>query len=483
MSKWWKICLSVVIFLGLVLRLQSFHILPIDGHAMRQTDTESVAYNFAFGNPNILYPQNSLIRPVTNTDAYFFLEFPAYEYSIGLLYRLFGWHVELARLFNFALYVATALSLFWFTRKIFKSQSVAFFATTFFVFAPGSIFFLGHAIHPDVFAICMYMVSLAAFVRWKEIKKVRWLVLSLLSLSLSVATRPFILIGLSAYMFLLWTMKSAYWEYLLYLFSASGLYGFWKLWQMRFKSADSSWENWILDGRNGLFTYGVFVDRLLLKNVIGEVMGKVMSFFAGLGLVSYFIKREKALLFVFAWLLFVPVYWVVVPNGNIIHQYYADVFIIPVTMLAGYGLSRSVSFVWSKNKLLGFGLATLVILVTVYNGYRTSRYYFLDTIPAGQAEIAREIDTVLPKSAKLVYLAKDNPVPFSLYHRKGWMLGYYPLDVDPTAKSVLLIKSYGAEYIVAGNGNTDLSQEELNILKKNTELIYTSEWIQVYKYR
>ena len=90
----WKLFLIITIVLGLLVRFQNFHLLPIDGHAMRQTDTESVAYNLAFRNHNILYPQNSLIRPITNTNSYFFLEFPAYQYSISLLYRLFGWHID-----------------------------------------------------------------------------------------------------------------------------------------------------------------------------------------------------------------------------------------------------------------------------------------------------------------------------------------------------------------------------------------------------
>ncbi len=473
----------ITIVLGLILRLQSFHILPIDGHAMRQTDTESVAYNLAFRNHNILYPQNSLIRPVTNKDAYFFLEFPAYEYTVSLLYRLFGWHIELARIVNLALYTISALSLFWFTKKIFNSSSIAFFTAFFYVFSPGSIFFLGHAIHPDVFAICTYLVSLAAYLRWKERHKARWLVVSLFSLSLSVATRPFILIGLPAYLLLLWTMKSAYWEYLLYLFSSPLIYGFWKLWQLRFKSADSSWENWVLDGRKGLFTYGIFIKQLILKNVVGEVMGKITSFFAGLGIVNYLFKRDRALLFVSAWLLFVPVYWLIVPNGNIIHQYYADIYIIPVVMLAGYGLSHLLRYIWLNNKLACYGLAFLVTLLTIYNGYHTSRYYFLDTISDNQQQIAKEIDRAIPSSAKIVYLAIDNSVPFSLYHRKGWMLGYYPLDVDPNAERILSLKSYGAEYIISGKDNMDLPQEEFNILVKSTDLVYSSERIQVYKYR
>jgi hypothetical protein len=255
------------------------------------------------------------------------------------------------------------------------------------------------------------------------------------------------------------------------------------LWQLRFKSADASWENWILGGRDGLFTYSVFTDRLIFKNVVGEVMGKVTSFFAGLGLFAYLLKRNKALLFVLVWLLFVPLYWLIVPNGNIIHQYYADVYIIPVVMLAGYGLSYLLSLIWSKNKLAGLGLALLAILLTLYNGYRTSHYYFIDKISSDQQEIANEINKALPQSAKLVYLARDNPMPFSLYHRSGWVLGYYPLDVDPTAESVLSMQLHGAEYIVSGRGNMDLPQKELDILVKSTDLVYSSEQIRVYKYR
>jgi hypothetical protein len=483
LTTFWSICFVIAVLLGLILRIQSFHSLPIDAHPMRQTDTESVAYNFAFGNHSLLYPQNSLIRPVTNSDAYFFLEFPAYQYTISLLYRVFGWHIELARVVNLALYTVSTLSLFWFTKKFFNSSGTAFFTAFFYIFAPGSIFFLGHAIHPDVFAVCMYLVSLATFLKWKDTRKAGWLITSLFSLSLSVSTRPFILIGLPAYLLLLWKMKSAYWEYLLYIFSSPLIYGFWKVWQLGFKSADASWENWVLDGRNGLFTYGVLVKQLILKNVVGEVMGKTMSFFAGIGLINYIFKRDKKLLFVFVWLLFVPLYWLIVPNGNIIHQYYADIYIIPVAMLAGYGLSHLLRFLWLKNKFVSLSIAILATLLTIYNGYRTSRYYFLDTISNNEQGIAKEIDKAIPNSAKIMYLAKDNSVPFSLYHRKGWMLGYYPLDVDPTAERILSLKSYGAEYIVAGKDNMDLPQEELNILVKNTDLVYSSEQIQVYKYR
>lgn len=482
-GKWWNSLFLIVLILGLILRAQNFDFLPIDGHAMRQTDTESVAYNFAFNNGNILYPQNSLIRPVTNINAYFFLEFPAYQYLISLFYRLFGWHIELARLVNLALFSISLLSLNIFTKKLFKSEATAFFSSFFYTFAPGSIFFLGHAIHPDVFAVAMYLVSLFSFLKWKEGQKGRWLLVSLMSLSLSVATRPFILIGLPAYLYLLWLTKSKLWEYVLYLFFSPLIYGFWTWWQIPFKNASSSWENWVLGGRSQLYSVEILVNRLILKNIIGEVMGKVASFVAGLGIIRFFVKKDKELLFVIIWLLFVPIYWLIVPNGNIIHQYYADIYLIPVVILAGYGMTGLIKYLWSFNKIICLFTGLIVMILTVYNGKRTSQYYFNDLISLNQREIAKEIGKVIPKGAKIVYLAKDNSIPFSLYHRKGWMLGNYPVDIDSTAKGVLSLKSYGAEYVIEGKDNMDLPQNEYNILLKNTELLYSSEWIKVYKYK
>ncbi|HLL60565.1 MAG TPA: hypothetical protein VK338_02515, partial [Candidatus Nitrosocosmicus sp.] len=190
-----NILLIGIVILGIVLRLQHFSRLPYDGHPMRQTDTESVAYNFAFRNSNILYPQNSIIRPVSNTEGYFFLEFPSYQYGIGMLYKLFGWHIEIARTYNIILYGIAVLSLYYFL-KHFINQQVALFSAFFFTLAPGSIFFFGHAIHPDIFMMTMLLLSFASYIKWIKSKKLLFFIMAVLTLSLSVATRPFVLIVL-----------------------------------------------------------------------------------------------------------------------------------------------------------------------------------------------------------------------------------------------------------------------------------------------
>src|SRR5688500_17977007 len=112
-----RLLLIAIIVVGCLLRLQNFHLPPIDGHPMRQTDTESVAYYFATGKPNILYPKASLIRPPQNKEGYFFLEFPTYSYAIGILYKLFGQYVQVAHLFNVSLYIVAATSCYVFVKR------------------------------------------------------------------------------------------------------------------------------------------------------------------------------------------------------------------------------------------------------------------------------------------------------------------------------------------------------------------------------
>lgn len=473
--------LAIILVIGVLLRLQNFSLLPIDGHPMRQTDTESVAYNLAFRSFNVLEPQNSLIRPQTNKDAYFFLEFPAYQSLIAFFYKVFGWHIEVAHLVNIGLYLIGAFSFFYFVKQYLKRFSIAFFAVVFFSFAPGSIFFIGHAIHPDVYATAMLLASFALYMFAKQKKHVIFIFLSLLTLSLSVATRPFIIIVMPAYLYLLLMTKAAYWEYPAYILASPAIYGLWRWWQTKYPMADHSWENWILFGKEQLRSFEVVFNHLVKKNIVGEVVGKSITLFAAMGTVLIVVIREKRMLFPLIWLLGVPVYVYFAPAGNIYHQYYANIYLTPILLLAAYGVGVLYEFLHKKNRNAAYFVAVIIILFTAYNGYRTSRYYFEDIIPVSHVKIAEEVNEQLPLDAKVVYLGTLNSIPFSLYHRKGWMVGAGPVDVDKNADAVISMKQYGAEYVVEGVDNTDLTDDELKKIQDRLPLFYESKWVRIYK--
>lgn len=462
--------LLIIIIFGLILRFKNFLVIPIDAHPMRQTDTECVAYFIYSGKASFFKPKACLMRPVSNTEGYFFLEMPFYEGLIALGYKIFGVFPWVARLINLILYGLGSLALFGFVKK-WWNKKVALFGVIAFTLAPGSIFFVGHAIHPDAMAVSFILISLFFGWKYKENGKKNNLILSGLFLGISVASRPFGLICLPVLGYFLFLKKSKFKDYLILLILSGGIYGFWWWWTKRL-GVDTSWENWVLAGREKIFDLGL-LKNLIWKNVIGETMGKIVSLMAGIGLVIGIIKRDKRIIPLILWLLGVLVYWLIVPNGNLVHQYYADVYIPLVVILAGIGME----FIWNKNVFL----VLLIIPFMVYNGIRTSNYHFNTRGNDGAVAIAKEIKKEIPEDKKIIYLAKDDSIPLSLSHRQGWMLGEWPTDVAVHIWAFMEMRHYKFDYIVEPKDRVDLKTEDWKIIKMSYPLVKTGEKINIYK--
>jgi len=464
--------LLVVIIFGLILRLKDFYVIPIDAHPMRQTDTECVAYFLYTGKASFFKPKACLMRPVSNTDGYFFLEMPFYEGLIAISYKIFGVYPWAARLVNLCLYTLGSLALYGFMSKWWNKR-VGLFSVITFAVVPGSIFFVGHAIHPDAMAVSFILISLYFGWKYKENGKLLNLLLSGLTLGISVASRPFGLICLPLLGYFLYLRKSKWWNYLIILFLGVGFYGWWRWWT-GYLNIDVSWENWVLAGREKLFDLGL-LKNLILKNIVGETMGKVVSLLAGIGLITGIIKKEKRIIPLILWLMGVFVYWLIVPNGNLVHQYYADVYIPLVVILAAIGLD----LIWKKSALLVF----LIIPLMIYNGVRTSNYHFDIRFNTGAVGIAEEIKKEIPEDKKIIYLATDDSIPLSLSHHQGWMLGEWPTDIAVHIWAFMEMRNYKFDYIVEPKDRADLKSEDWEIIKLNYPLVKAGEKINIYERR
>ncbi|MFA5750232.1 MAG: glycosyltransferase family 39 protein [Candidatus Shapirobacteria bacterium] len=466
-----KILIGLLV-LGLFVRLKDFNVLPIDAHPMRQTDTECVAYFIAIGKANFLNPKSCLIRPVSNMSGYFFLEMPFYELLIATSYKIFGFYPFAARIVNLILYLFGGLALFGFMSK-WWNKITALFSVIVFSFIPGSIFFVGHAIHPDAMAVSFILIALFWAWKYREKDKIIYLILAGLFLGISVASRPFGLICLPLLGYFLYLRKSKVKDYFILLLLSVGFYGYW-WWRTKNLGIDMSWENWVLAGREKLF-HLPGLKNLIWKNVIGETMGKVVSGLAGLGLIVSLIKKDKKIIPLILWILGVIFYWLIVPAGNLTHQYYADVYIPLFAILAAIGLN----FIFSKSKILSLLLLPLLI----YNGIRTSNYHFDDRGKAIEVKIAEDIKRVIPEDKKIIYLANGDSIPLSLSHRQGWILGEWPTDVAVHIWAFMEMRNYKFDYIVEPKDRTDINTDELNIIKLNYPLVEELETIRVYKYR
>jgi len=468
-----KFILVVILVMGLVVRLKDFNVVPIDAHPMRQTDTECVAYFLAKGKADFLNPKACLMRPVSNTDGYFFLEMPFYELLIAASYKIFGFYPWAARLVNLFLYLIGGVALFGFMSKWWNTKC-ALLSVFIFSFMPGSIFFVGHAIHPDAMAVSFILVSLYWAWKFRENGKIMNLILSGLFLGISVASRPFGLICLPMVSYFLFLRKSKIRDYLILVILSVVFYGYWK-WRTEKLGLNMDWENWVLAGREKLFQWANF-KNLIWKNVAGEVMGKVVSGLAFFGLVISFIKKDRRIIPLILWMVGMIFYWLIVPNGNITHQYYADVYIPLVVILGSMGLG----WIFEKSKIISIILMAGVI----YNGIRTSNYYF-GNHAGGEMEIkiAEDIKKAILEDKKIIYLAVADSVPLSLSHRQGWMLGEWPTDVAVHIWAFMEMRNYKFDFIVEPKNRTDIMTDEWNIIKQNYPLVEELETIRIYKYR
>lgn len=470
-NKSWLV-LVLVLFFGLIIRTKNFNVLPIDAHPMRQTDTECVAYFFYKGKTTFLNPKNCLIRPVSNTEGYFFLEMPFYQKLIALSYWLFGYYPWAARLVNFLLYLTGSLALYGFM-KGWCNKKIGLFSVLIYSFVPGSIFFVGHAIHPDAMAVSFIWISLFWIWKYQKENNYWWLLLSGLFLGISVASRPFGLICLPFLFYFLYLKKSKWTEYLILFLISIGFYGFW-WWRKNKLGIDMDWEHWILAGREKLFQFEYF-KRLIWKNVIGETMGKITSGLAAIGLLINIFKKDKKIIPLLFWSGGVVAYWLIAPDGNLTHQYYANVYIPLVVILASFGLN----YFFEKSKFL----VILTIPFLVYNGVRTSDYHFDDRGKLSEVVIAKEIERLIPEDKKIIYLAKDDSIPLSLSHRQGWILGEWPVDVAVHIWSFMEMRHFGFDYIVEPKNKMDLKTEDWEIIKLNYPLVKSGEYINIYRYR
>ncbi len=180
-----EILLFLVISLGTLARL--YHIKqPLLGlNEWRMCDTAAVTRNFYEGSMDILYPQ---IDWRGNSPGYVESEFPIYQFLVATLYRLFGPHDWLGRLFNVAVYSLSAFLLVRITRLLFNDQS-ALLAVLFYSVVPLGYVYT-RSFQPDVLMAFASLASVYYFLIWTEEGGWVRFVVSALATSTAVLIKP-----------------------------------------------------------------------------------------------------------------------------------------------------------------------------------------------------------------------------------------------------------------------------------------------------
>lgn len=404
MTLFQKILIIITLTIGLWLRLYRLDGPVADWQSFRQADTASVTKIFAVSGIDLLHPRYHDISNVqsgqANPQGWRMVELPVYNALSVYYHQIFRTNIEISsRMVSIIFSLGSAVLIFLICFQMTASFWPSFLSLTVFLFLPFNIYY-SRTILPEPAAVFFMLLALYLFKPS--------VILSGLSLALAILLKPYtaliIFPALLLFTFEKYHRKINFRSLLiLILFSAISLLPFlwWRHWISQFPagipksdwllndSDSTTFPNWF-HGYNLTFLnklvalrphwwQWLFYDRI--GNLILGAFGTIPLF---LGL-AY--KKNKTQIFSFSLIAGIFLYFVIVAQGNIQHDYY-QVLIIPIlAILSGFGYYYIFHYLFDK-KILSIILALVIFVFSVYfSGSQIIGYYQINRpqiIAAGQ---------------------------------------------------------------------------------------------------
>lgn len=192
-NKWFPytfFCIAIGISVFQHYRIFSLDIIGV--HVWRQTQTQTVIQNFAFEDFNILNPR---LNDYGTHDRIYRMEFPLTQWIIAGLYKFFGNHLIITRLFFF---ITTLISMVGIYKLIFEltgKKKTSMLSAWFFLFSP-IIYYYSVNPMPDNLALCFSIWALFYWIKYLNFNVNIYFILSCVFFVLGFAIKlPFIVFG------------------------------------------------------------------------------------------------------------------------------------------------------------------------------------------------------------------------------------------------------------------------------------------------
>ena len=500
----WLILLST----SVLVRLYHFHSAIDDHHVWRQTDTAAISRNFFEEDFNILHPR---IDWRGNTTGEVECEFPLYQWLVAGFYKITGnVQEEAGRGLSIISFIVTLVLLYRLSREYFGKLSASL-SVIILSFLPMAIFFT-RAFMPESMMLMGTLGTLYYYKKYIELNSTRCLLMSIMFGMIAFSVKiPSLYIGIP--MMAIALDKDGFktfkrignWVYaVLTLLPTAGWYlhshNLYKKTGLTFGIWDIGHDKW---GNLNIWT-----GAELYKTLLGRMWGSLFTSTGFILLVSsifilFFSRKIKEKKIMLWWLFSLTIYFMLIARGNLIHDYYQLPFILPASILVGFGLSElstsnksfmifSISFVSiylisinfvdeiSKIRILKYAVmvcitfywfahsiktrgvvanAVLVICITLIlmeSFYQIRGFYRHNTILTEASECVRNlIDT--NKRAVIIYDRGRQPDMFYFTHLKGWAV--------KTSKPVSYLENFinsGAGYVIVLIESTPLGDYMTN---------------------
>lgn len=443
-NKWFLLAFFVLaIGISVFQHYRVFSLDIIGYHSWRQTQTQQVIENFANIDFNIFNPRlNDLHYP----DGIYRMEFPLAQWLVGGLYRLFGNHLFISRLFFFACTLFSVYGMFNIFRLITQNSISKFLGAWFFLFSP-IIYFYSVNPMPDNMALCLAIWALYFWFTYLKKNEILYFVVSCVFVMFSIAVKlPFIVYG-AMYLPKILENKKINWRYfiILVLICLPAL-----VW---YSCVINTWmENGVVQGMLGnefdilrllgilqfnlfstmpellvnyatfpLFVFGIYFTykSFSKKNTIHASLG-----FIGLFCIIYFLYELNMI--------------------EKVHDYYLFPFLPLLFIIVIKGCETIFNKPSSKLKYLIL-LSVIVCPITAYLRCNTRWNEQTPGFPKEYLFEKNKLQKIIPYHARIVVF-NDDSRSIVLYHlkRHGWSYGKYGFKRETLKDNVKM----GAKYLI-----------------------------------
>lgn len=471
--------LIAIVFISSLMHLQNFSKDLMSIHVWRQTQTQSTIVNFYEEDMNILNPRRNDRQ---NGEGIARLEFPLMQWLTACLYKVFGNHLIITRLFMFVIGLFSVLAMYRLLSEIFNNQVMGLIGAWAFNFSPSFYYYTINPM-PDNLALCFSLWGIVLFLLWLRHDSSYLLLLSGLLLSLGTLCKlPFILF---------YAFSGSY--FIINAFQKGNF-------SRSFKNAlllsccivfPAAWYAWVLPkwGTGGIVSgvignevsFPVVLDYFLynIYSVLPELLlnyGSVLFFLAGF----WFLIKNKGFknsLFpmIVIWTLVTVLYFLFEINmiGKA-HDYYLFPFYPMLFMLVAYGAYH---LLISRKKLITYGVLVLLLILPLTAHLRMLTRYNPESpgFNADWLKYKTELRNAAPNDA-LILVGNDNSHYIYFYYvdKKGW--GFHDDQLRPEDLKGAI--GAGAKYLYSDSRRID---ENPKILKYFDSLVLEHGSVRVFK--
>lgn len=425
--------------LGFLLRLYKIRNPVADWHSHRQADTASVTENFQKNGIHFFVPTyhdlSNVQSGLDNPKGYRMVEAPIYNLFSLLVHNtatLFQKNFPLdtsSRLTSIIFSEISALLIYFICRKHTRNFTASLFAMGTFLFLPFNIYY-SRAIIPENAAITFMLAAILTFDR---------LWISAIFISLSILCKPYTaLISFPILLFLSFqkfrhqiNLKSFL---SLFLFAVISLLPFalWRQWISRFPEGIpvNAWlfnnnptpflPEWYRGHNLTFFNKLVAFRPFWFKWLFFERLNKLIL--GSFGLIPLFLgfayKKNHSQKISLSLILGILLFFIIVAQGNIQHDYYQSLIIPSLSIIVGFGYYYTANFVF-KSKIISYFSVALIFLFSFYFSLDQVKSYYKINNPV-IVTAGEKIQQLIPPNALVI--APYNGDTAFLYQTKhsGW---------------------------------------------------------------